>query len=1394
MPSRQPSSIPSRLPTSQPSQSPTILYKAPEVIQSYSNVSSSSAMVTWGLDENCKFAGTLYSGLFSADSNVTTISQIQAAGVAVQYQSFQRMVVVQHTGLTPYTSYDVYAYVETLAGYVNSKGVALASKQTFTTGCCRSLQFTQSPAFVYADSSKYASLSSDASYSFRYALSTAPSQDVTFVPLVQYANGTVLPSTLVSTYPVSTTFTSSAASAAALQGSFILKIGQLELSESVTIVLNATGTSANEYGTTAVSTAVKIVGNGGVPPPPSLSGVIFGDSGKDFYVLFDSWTDMGGKDFRETWPCRDLLSFEGSNTTTCSWLNLTAIVGVFPSTTSASSGGVSLVSVGGNVTLRGGKLKPYCKTGGSSTCDAYNASTSQTVSMQTATNAVTPSVVLVTASRVGSCDNVSINAMLSNGHGGRPWTSATWSVYALDGDSAVDVTSVLATLSSYGTSLGQLLTIPRAYFQSGKITLSLTLTNFFGASATGSVAFTVVNDPLVPNVYIAGAPMVYMRAYSAFTAYSSVTFTTCSQSSTSSLQSTYQWAMVAQSTGRAIATVSTSRAVAQYSIPSFSLTAGEVYQLALNVTLVEKTSGQVVAYSSATQGVTVLRGQLYARVAGGSVRQFPTNKNYTLSAASSYDEDATSTRLWYDWSCRVTSLESFDANCTELFGGYRNTSVATVPIYGSALNVSWVYGVTVTVRSSDGRTGSTTVTIQGLRTATDTTDGSSTTTLPQVSTEITTQEVRFNVNANFSIMSLIQSSDDTNARWEIFIDGRNQSVDANSPLSRWLQSLYTQTSMPVALVMQAYTFVAGSVVSFRIYAESSGASTSDRRRRLQTSSETVVSYSEISVTINGPPSDGDVTCLPTSGAALSTTFALSTSNWVDTNPADFPLRYEFQYSLAPGVLPSLTIQSLSALSTVSSQFPAGLQSYDYTVTLFVTAYDIHDAGSTAAQTNITVTMDSSVNLTSYVTDNLAASIASGDVSTAFQVLGNVASMVNVVNCSAASASYCASFHRAPCVDTANTCGSCLTGYTGIVGDANRRCFDLSSGGDTAGLPGSSCTTGDDCLYGSCSSSVCIVPLMTCPSSVSEVECSGHGTCSYRDNSGRSIASSSCTITNVDCHPTCVCTDGYGGKDCSLSRTALLARSSLRGSLCGGISSLQSNTDESSSILSSLSGALVSSYAPDEVVSDGDYGQCASALTGVAELAAQGYLAGASVSVVENLVGSVSSFVDSSLNMTAERALAVQTALNNVAAGVASSLSAGHYPLEVTSDNVRLSVHRDFVTDLTNQTFSPPLTASEDAYGVLGSTMMFDENANVSACSDGTGYVKLAIAGYGRNPFPNSTRVESPMLRLSSETATASTASSTASTMMVRELLQSQSMESQIPDNAVAAYYFTVQFM
>lgn len=65
------------------------------------------------------------------------------------------------------------------------------------------------------------------------------------------------------------------------------------------------------------------------------------------------------------------------------------------------------------------------------------------------------------------------------------------------------------------------------------------------------------------------------------------------------------------------------------------------------------------------------------------------------------------------------------------------------------------------------------------------------------------------------------------------------------------------------------------------------------------------------------------------------------------------------------------------------------------------------------------------------------------------------------------------------------CGSHLLfsifGTLGIIGDSNVRCRNISSRADTAGLVGSSCNVGSDCLYGECTSNVCSAPLRQCPS-------------------------------------------------------------------------------------------------------------------------------------------------------------------------------------------------------------------------------------------------------------------------------------------------------------------------
>ena len=56
-------------------------------------------------------------------------------------------------------------------------------------------------------------------------------------------------------------------------------------------------------------------------------------------------------------------------------------------------------------------------------------------------------------------------------------------------------------------------------------------------------------------------------------------------------------------------------------------------------------------------------------------------------------------------------------------------------------------------------------------------------------------------------------------------------------------------------------------------------------------------------------------------------------------------------------------------------------------------------------------------------------------------------------------------------------------------------------------------------------------------------CSGNGACGYSDPSGNNITS--CAIFDYRCKASCACTDGFSGKDCTLSTIALVQRNGFR---------------------------------------------------------------------------------------------------------------------------------------------------------------------------------------------------------------------------------------------------------
>ena len=147
---------------------------------------------------------------------------------------------------------------------------------------------------------------------------------------------------------------------------------------------------------------------------------------------------------------------------------------------------------------------------------------------------------------------------------------------------------------------------------------------------------------------------------------------------------------------------------------------------------------------------------------------------------------------------------------------------------------------------------------------------------------------------------------------------------------------------------------------------------------------------------------------------------------------------------------------------------------------------------------------------------------------AVQFINIVGSSISAVDCS--SAPKCDSLGRKPCATSANTCGECLNGLIGKLGNSNSKC---QSG--LKGNIGSKCVRNADCLYNLCNNvGVCVDPPKECPSAVPGYKCSGHGTCGYIDVANH--PKPNCTELDVNCKALCTCQKGYGNIDCSLTRS------------------------------------------------------------------------------------------------------------------------------------------------------------------------------------------------------------------------------------------------------------------
>lgn len=391
-------------------------------------------------------------------------------------------------------------------------------------------------------------------------------------------------------------------------------------------------------------------------------------------------------------------------------------------------------------------------------------------------------------------------------------------------------------------------------------------------------------------------------------------------------------------------------------------------------------------------------------------------------------------------------------------------------------------------------------------------------------------------------------------------------------------------NIPFPLALPGNTFSAGRTYTFRL-------SCSPKAY------PALLSYTDIVLPVNAPPTGGYLQVLPTSGYSLSTIFAMATTGW-STDSDNLPLRYFFSYQLS-AFKGALVLSVLSPKPYTTSPLPPGLPSLKYAVSVFGTALDMYGAQA-SAQEYVTAEPNPNESPTKYLNNVLAKSIASGDLDLTFQTINLVSSAVSTVNCSASP--NCSTLHRDSCYFTINTCGSCSSGYYGVSGDSNKKCFSKLNPSGGEGFP---CHSNSTCLYGLCQQNVCTTPNKGCQSVSPDNVCSNNGACLFRDASGNALTK--CLITSPFCYANCKCTPGYGGVDCSLDPPARAKREAARVFMCSALLQAVSVSPKTVHLFESVVSALESAFDFTEITSIAGRAECALVLRFAGVLASKGYL-------------------------------------------------------------------------------------------------------------------------------------------------------------------------------------------
>jgi REJ domain/PT repeat len=651
-PTGQPTGQPTMQPTGQPTGSSSLsivpsVSKIRVVNATGTNITLSVLLIKNTVGRGDSNGGTLYCAAILNGNTITSVGSVVSAQfdgstskgasttipTAAIYPLNLKMTISNMAALQVYA---VYCYVQTLSGTGNSLVDVVSTKTYASTTCCKLVSYSNAPAFVFADISKYSSSSVPSSYLFSYILSDPPASYLMITPTVFYL-GMVVPT--VTAMPKFYNITRSSL----LTGQFYLSGGST-LNGPYTITLKYSGPSARQYSTTNI-TVLLLSSHVTLPAPIFLSSQ-FSDSGQAVIFSFNTPTDLANIT-SHNWFCSILFKFFKADSTQCTWTNSTSVSATF-GIISATSLDDRYLSIGDDVTLIAGKLRAFC-TDTRAICLTNANSPATRVFTLAPRNPLSPTVIISAPSQVGACTTLTLDATGSFGNGGRPYSAVTWNVTAYDYEKhiPVDALAIQSILNTYSLTNQVRIPILIDYnFTKATYSFSLSLKNFLGQSSTSKTVtrVTVTADRNLPALSVLGPSHLQVLMSSVISIQSAATLPVCASKRSNIV---YTWTVYYVEGRQQIRTIITtmSRDSSRFLLPPYQLTVDSSYLV--NIKVVQGSSSSN-SYSSSNITVYVAHGKVNAAVLGGYARASPINEQLTLDASISTDDDeSTSVNLNY---------------------------------------------------------------------------------------------------------------------------------------------------------------------------------------------------------------------------------------------------------------------------------------------------------------------------------------------------------------------------------------------------------------------------------------------------------------------------------------------------------------------------------------------------------------------------------------------------------------------------------------------------------------------------------------------------------------------------------------------------------------------------